>query len=128
MSMAVPRAGLGEPERRGRHEVARISWRELFGTALFGLRARRLRASLSALGIAIGIGAMVAVVGISASSQADLLNTIDQLGTNLLTVAPGTGFLGNSETLPATALPMVGHMPWVEQAAAVYGVSGATVL
>jgi len=128
MSVALPRPGRGEPERRGREDVARISWRELFGTALFGLRARRLRASLSALGIAIGIGAMVAVVGISASSQADLLATIDRLGTNLLTVAPGTGFFGQSETLPSTAIPMIGHMQWVQKASGVYAVSGATVL
>jgi putative ABC transport system permease protein len=70
---------------------------------------------------------MVAVVGISASSQADLLATIDKLGTNLLTVAPGQGFFGQSETLPSTAIPMVGHMKWVEKAAGIYGVSGATV-
>jgi len=55
-----------------------------------------LRAFLSALGIAIGIGAMVAVVGVSASSQANLLALIDSLGTNLLTVSPGQTFLGNS--------------------------------
>ena len=62
--------------------------------ALQGLRTRKLRAALSALGIAIGIGAMVAVVGVSSSAQANLLAEIDALGTNLLTVSPGTDFLG----------------------------------
>ena len=57
--------------------------------ASVGMRTRRLRAALSALGIAIGVGAMVAVLGISASSQAGLLAEIDRLGTNLLTVENG---------------------------------------
>ena len=96
--------------------------------ALQGLRQRRLRAALSALGIAIGIGAMVAVVGVSASSQATLLATIDKLGTNLLTVTPGTTFFGSNEVLPNTAVPMIKHMSAVNQASAVYQVSGATIL
>jgi putative ABC transport system permease protein len=50
-------------------ERSRLSGRELFGVAFQGLRSRKLRAALSALGIAIGIGAMVAVVGVSASAQ-----------------------------------------------------------
>jgi putative ABC transport system permease protein len=107
--------------------VARITPRELLSVAALGLRARRLRASLSALGIAIGIGAMVAVVGISASSQADLLATIDKLGTNLLTVAPGQNFFGQGETLPSSAVPMIRGMGNVDQAAGVYQVSGTTV-
>ena len=53
------------------------------------LRTRRLRAALSALGIAIGVAAIVAVLGLSSSSQAGLLAEIDQLGTNLLTVTTG---------------------------------------
>jgi putative ABC transport system permease protein len=126
VSVAVPRPATAPDEPRER-DVARISLRELLAVAALGLRSRRLRASLSALGIAIGIGAMVAVVGISASSQADLLATIDRLGTNLLTVAPGTAFLGQSESLPNTAVPMIKHMGAVQQAAAVYSVSGATV-
>src|SRR3712207_8132902 len=55
--------------------------------AALGLRTRRLRAALSALGIAIGIASMVAVLGISESSKADLLAALDRLGTNLLTAA-----------------------------------------
>src|SRR5487761_2455835 len=100
-----PRAGL---------QSARLPPRELFGAALQGLRTRRLRAALSALGIAIGIGAMVAVVGVSASSQANLLATIDALGTNLLTVAPGTTFFGANEVLPNTSVPMIHGMANVQ--------------
>jgi putative ABC transport system permease protein len=101
---------------------------ELFSVALQGVRTRRLRASLSALGIAIGIGAMVAVVGVSASSQANLLALIDGLGTNLLTVTPGQTFLGANEVLPDTAVGSILHMPAVQRAAAVYQVPNATVL
>jgi putative ABC transport system permease protein len=113
--------------RSGRIDRPRLPPRELLGTALQAFRTRRLRAALSALGIAIGIGAMVAVVGVSASSQANLLAEIDALGTNLLTVAPGQNFLGQNEVLPDTAVPMIGHMQNVLSDAAVYQVSNENV-
>ncbi|HWD76659.1 MAG TPA: ABC transporter permease [Solirubrobacteraceae bacterium] len=119
-------AGATLPTRRGL-DRARLPPRELVGAALQGLRTRRLRAALSALGIAIGIGAMVAVVGVSSSSQAQLLATIDSLGTNLLTVSPGTTFAGANEVLPDTAVAMIDHMPNVNRDAAVYQVAGASV-
>jgi putative ABC transport system permease protein len=106
---------------------ARLAPRELIAVAVQGIRTRRLRAALSALGIAIGIGAMVAVVGVSASSQANLLSTIDKLGTNLLTVSPGQTFLGANEALPSYALGASNHMAAVQGSAAVYQVSSATV-
>lgn len=108
--------------------AARLEPADLLRLALMSLRTRRLRAALSALGIAIGIGAMVAVVGISASSQADLLATIDRLGTNLLSVQPGQTFFGDSSALPSTSTPSIAGMPNVQRAAGVYAVSGATVL
>jgi putative ABC transport system permease protein len=106
---------------------ARLPISQLVGTALLAFRTRKFRATLSALGVAIGIGAMVAVVGVSASAQANLLAEIDALGTNLLTVTPGQTFLGANEVLPATAAPMIGHMQNVLSEAAVYQVSGASV-
>jgi putative ABC transport system permease protein len=121
-------AATGSLPRRRQILAARLPPRELLAVSIQGLRTRRLRAALSALGIAIGIGAMVAVVGVSSSSQAKLLATIDALGTNLLTVSPGQNFLGNSEVLPATSVPMIGHMANVDSDVAVYGVSTATVL
>jgi putative ABC transport system permease protein len=116
-----------DSSRRVRLDTARLPLVELLGTALQGLRTRRLRASLSALGIAIGIGAMVAVVGVSSSAQANLLAEIDALGTNLLTVTPGQTFLGNNEVLPDTSVPMINHMQKVDNDAAVYQVSDASV-
>jgi putative ABC transport system permease protein len=106
---------------------ARLPARELVGTALAGLRTRRLRAALSALGIAIGIGAMVAVVGVSSSAQANLLAEIDALGTNLLTVTPGQTFLGANEVLPVTSVPMIRHMQNVDSDVAVYQLSNVNV-
>src|SRR5262245_31157137 len=96
---------------------------DLFRVASVGLRSRRLRAALSALGIAIGIAAMVAVLGISESSRNDLLASLDRLGTNLLTVQAGEGFgLGGDGTLPTTAQPMLSRIGPVE------GVSSVTVV
>ena len=106
---------------------ARLRPTELLGVALQGLRTRKLRAALSALGIAIGIGAMVAVVGVSSSAQANLLAEIDRLGTNLLTVAPGQDLLGNSTVLPDTAVPMVNGMRGVKSDAAIYQLSDVNV-
>ena len=111
----------------GPNGSARLPARELLGVALQGIRTRRLRAALSALGIAIGIAAMVAVVGVSASAQANLLAEIDALGTNLLTVTPGQNFLGNNEVLPATSVPMIHHMGNVDNDVAVYQLSNENV-
>jgi putative ABC transport system permease protein len=71
--------------------------------ASVGLRARPLRAALSALGIAIGTAAIVAVLGLSSSSRAGLLAEIDRLGTNLLTVEAGQRLTGGAAKLPVEA-------------------------
>lgn len=83
-----------------------------------GLRTRRLRAALSALGIAIGIAAMVAVLAISESSKAELLADLDRLGTNLLTVTPGRTLAGDNASLPTEATAMVGRIGPVERTSA----------
>ncbi|MBI5089147.1 MAG: ABC transporter permease [Actinobacteria bacterium] len=90
-----------------------------------GLRSRRLRTALTAIGIAIGIAAMVAVVGISSSSRADLLADIDALGTDLLRVAPGHTVFGESATLPESARDTAGRIGPVTQASGLTYVSGA---
>lgn len=86
--------------------------------ALVGIRTRPLRAALSALGVAIGIAALVAVLGLSASSRADLVRALDRLGTNLLTVAPGQTLFGDDATLPPEASGMVARIGPVEAVAA----------
>jgi putative ABC transport system permease protein len=75
-----------------------------------GLRTRRLRAGLSALGIAIGVAAIVAVLGLSASSQAGLLAEINRLGTNLLTVQNGQTLFGQTAQLPQAAPGMIARI------------------
>ena len=93
---------------------------DLLRVGAVGLRTRRLRAGLSGIGIAIGIAAIVGVLGISASSRADLIERLDRLGTNLLKVEPGQAFVGGGDTkLPRAARRMIARMPLVEEAAAV---------
>lgn len=83
-----------------------------------GLRARPVRVFLSALGIAIGIAAMISVVGISASSTEQLDRQLDALGTNLLRVSPGQGFFGDESHLPEPAISMIGRIGPVESVTA----------
>ena len=92
---------------------------------LIGVRGRPLRTILSGLGIAIGIASVVAVLGISASSQAGLLRQIEALGTNLLTVRAGNNAFGDTATLPATAPGMISRLPGVRQVAHVGKIPGA---
>ncbi|WP_113702953.1 ABC transporter permease [Nonomuraea lactucae] len=89
---------------------ARMRPRDIVRVGGAGLRARPLRVFLSALGIAIGIAAMLGVVGISASSQEDLNRQLEALGTNLLTVAPGQTLFGEDSHLPAEAEGMIAQI------------------
>jgi putative ABC transport system permease protein len=84
-------------------------------TATVGARTRPLRAALSALGIMIGIGAMVAVLGLSESSKSELLAQLERLGTNLLTVTAGTGVGRGEAVLPKESIDMVGRIGPVEE-------------
>jgi putative ABC transport system permease protein len=93
--------------------AARLGPADLAGLASVGLRTRRLRAALSALGIAIGVAAIVAVLGLARSSQALLINEINALGTNLLTATSGTSITGQPAELPGAAPGMVGQLPGV---------------
>ena len=96
----------GRPSRLSR----RLRPADLARLAAVGLRTRKLRASLSALGIAIGVAAIVAVLGPSASSQAGLLAEISKLGTNLLTVQNGQNLTGGTAELPKAAPAMIGQL------------------
>ncbi|MEU0557535.1 ABC transporter permease [Dactylosporangium sp. NPDC006015] len=82
---------------------SRVRAADLLPLASIGMRSRPLRAALSTLGIAIGVAAIVGVLGITRSSQADLLARIDHLGTNLLTVANGTRIGGDEAKLPTSS-------------------------
>jgi putative ABC transport system permease protein len=93
--------------------------------AAAGLASRPARAILSAVGVALGIATMVAVLGISTSSRAQLVAQIDALGTNLLTVTPGQSYSGQSVTLPATAPGMVARIGPVMAASAIGDVNAS---
>jgi putative ABC transport system permease protein len=106
---------------------SRLRPADLLPVGTVGLRARRLRAGLSALGIAIGIAAIVAVLGITRSSQADLLAQIDRLGTDLLTVVNGRSIQGQETQLPTRAAAMVGQVDGVRRVAATAQLEGVNV-
>jgi putative ABC transport system permease protein len=103
----------------------RLQLSDLIRLSTVGLRTRKLRAGLSALGIAIGVAAIVAVLGLSASSQAGLLAEINQLGTNLLTVSNGQSLTGGTAELPTSAPPMIGRVSGVEHVQSTGSISGA---
>jgi len=102
-----------------RPRPGRLSPPDVLRLAAYGLRARPLRVVLSALGIAIGITAMVAVVGTSTSSRAQLNRLLDSLGTNLLTAGPGLTLSGEQATLPDQSVAMVGRIGSVESVTAI---------
>lgn len=98
---------------------SRLLPRDILRVGALGLVSRRMRAGLSILGIAIGIAALVAVLGISESSRSDLLAQLDSLGTNLLTAAPGQSLLGGASALPDDAATMVSRIGPVEAVSSV---------
>ncbi|POM26961.1 putative ABC transporter permease YknZ [Actinomadura rubteroloni] len=105
---------------------ARLSTRDTLRVGATGLRTRPLRAVLSALGIAIGIATMVAVLGISSSNRADLLAELDRLGTNLLTASPGNSLLGGKVSLPERSVEMTRSVNGVKTVGAV-GATDASI-
>ena len=98
--------------RPGRSHLRPTDVLRLAGT---GLRARPMRAFLSALGIAIGIAAMIAVVGVSTSSRAQLTAQLESLGTNMLTLTPGSDLTGTEVKFPDDAVGRVGTIDGVQQ-------------
>jgi putative ABC transport system permease protein len=67
-----------------------MNWGETFRTALEAIRSRRMRSSLTMLGILIGIAAVMLTVGLGQGAQAQVRDQINQLGSNLLIVSPGS--------------------------------------
>jgi putative ABC transport system permease protein len=111
----------------GRLVPARLRPADVARVGAAGLRTRPLRAVLSALGVAIGIAAMVAVVGIATSSREGLNRQLAALGTNLLRVAPGSSIFGDESHLPTEAVDMIGRIGPVTSVAATGTVRGAYV-
>lgn len=106
------------PVRELAPRPARLPTRDLLTVALSGMVARPLRAALSGLGIAIGIGALVAVVGLSASSREQINQQLDALGTTLLTASAGQSIFGEPSQLPVESESMVGRIRAVNEVSA----------
>lgn len=121
---AAPESPAEEPAFR--ETIGRLGLVDLGRIAGRGLASRKVRSGLTALGIAIGIAAMLAVLGIAESSRATLLAQLDRIGSNLLVVTPGQSFFGKDVSLPDDAVPMIARIGPVEGTAAVAQVS-ATV-
>jgi putative ABC transport system permease protein len=107
--------------------ISRIRAADLLPLATIGMRSRPLRAALSTLGIAIGIAAIVGILGITRSSQADLLARIDRLGTNLLTVANGQQLTGEEAQLPEQAATGIARTDGVQRVTATAGLARVKV-
>ncbi|MFB7586308.1 ABC transporter permease [Streptomyces sp. NPDC056169] len=105
------------PQRR-----TRLRPTDLLRLGMIGPRTRKTRSALSALGISLGIAAVIAVTGISSSNQAHLLARLDELGSNLITVAPGKDPEQRLVPLPPTAEKMLAGIAPVQQVTA----TGAT--
>jgi putative ABC transport system permease protein len=103
----------GSPAASVAPAPARLRPADLAALASIGLRTRKLRAGLSGLGIAIGVAAIVAVLGLAASSRAVLLDEIQALGTNLLTVSNGQTLTGQPAELPEASPAMIARLPGV---------------
>jgi putative ABC transport system permease protein len=95
---------------------------DVFRVGAAGPKARKLRTALSALGVSIGIAALVGVLGLSNSSRADLIDKINALGTNLLTVTAGSGIGAGDSKLPGTSAGAVARLSMIEQTSSVWSV------
>jgi putative ABC transport system permease protein len=107
--------------------LSRLRLADLLPVATIGLRTRPGRAALSVLGVAIGIAAMVAVLGVTRSSQAEVLAQLDRLGTNLLTVTSSDPRGGDETQLPDSAAPSVARTEGVLAASATAQMDALTV-
>jgi putative ABC transport system permease protein len=119
----VDKPGEDELVRLPRPRRLRVA--DLISVGFGGVTGRPGRAILSALGIAIGIAAMIAVVGIGASSQASLQATLNAFGTNLLKASPGQTLFGANATIPDNATDMVRRIGPVRSASATGSVNDA---
>ena len=122
-AVAKPIAGQGPPpaeDTKGRKpKSSKQHPSDLVGLGAIGLRASRVRAALTMIGIAIGIAAMVGVLVISESSRSDLLSQLDRLGTNMLRVTAGQTLFGGEAALSSEARAMIERVGPVESASSV---------
>jgi putative ABC transport system permease protein len=83
-------------------------WADILGNGWDAIRTHKLRSTLTALGILIGIAAVVLTVGLGQGAQQQVLKQLSALGGNLLIISPGSstsdgvrGGFGSASTLTA---------------------------
>ena len=104
-------------------QPSRFRLGDVFSAGAGSLTRRGARSALSALGVSIGIAALVAVLGLSESSRAQLDDELSRLGTNLLVVTPGTGFGTQTATLDPAAGDRINHISAVQHSSVVSAMS-----
>ncbi|HAN08846.1 MAG TPA: ABC transporter permease [Acidimicrobiaceae bacterium] len=104
---------------------SRVNLRDSIVLGTLGLRTRKTRTLLTALGIAIGIAAMISVLGITSSSDAQLKAELDALGPNLIEITPGDSFTSAEVSFPSETSKVVQRVGTVESSAAVYEVEAS---
>lgn len=83
----------GTSKRKSKFRAMEII--EIFEEALITLRVNKMRTVLAVLGIVIGIGSVIALISLGQSSQKSVTDQIESLGSNLLTISPGSSNTGN---------------------------------
>src|SRR5579883_2931006 len=68
----------------------RMGLGETTSTALDAIRANKLRSLLTMLGIIIGVGAVIIMISIGRGASANVAQRLQGLGTNMLTITPGS--------------------------------------
>ena len=107
---------------------SRFRFGDVAAAGLGSMTRRGARSVLSALGVSIGIAALVAVLGLSESSRAQLADQLSRLGTNLLVVTPGSGFGTQTATFEQVAADRVNNIGAVSQASAVVAADNVSLL
>jgi putative ABC transport system permease protein len=104
-----------------------MTFGDLLGRAMGALLARPGRAILSALGVAVGVGVIVGVLGVSATTQSGLLGQLNSLGDILTVAGSGPSADGSPALMPPRALAMVRRIPTVEGVAGTRTLGGSAV-
>jgi putative ABC transport system permease protein len=92
---------------------------ELVRLALSRLASARLRSALTMLGIIIGVASVVALVGVGQGATSGITNRLEGLGTNLLTVNPGSSTSGLTRQAVGSATTLT-----IDDASAIAGLAG----
>ncbi|MDR1298308.1 MAG: MacB family efflux pump subunit [Deltaproteobacteria bacterium] len=130
---APARTGAAGPsEERKTNPLARFKdqFAEAFKMSLQAVGAHKLRSTLTMMGIIIGIASVVSVVALGRGSQERIMANINSMGTNTITILPGTGFgdrrSGRVRTLTVEDSEMLARQQYLANAAP--SVSSSSVL